>query len=184
MKKLILLLVLVAQLSCGVKDKKQDQIKADVIENAFGEDLSYKVVATEKVKDVTYKDIYEVVLVNLETENESIDTLLTKMKKVQNYQKEKDNVELYHYFGLLIERLELVKAQPEQDAIAYTVYKHNYTIVNPMFNNALVKITKYYFFDAQDNLLYSVDEDVFKENKKINIQHSAQPFEAMIYLQK
>ena len=184
MKKMtftIIATVLFTIINCSTPNKKETAIKESIKASAFGQDLGYKSVSTEEITKISYNDIFNVFLAVTGAENNSIDSLLIFTKNAQDIQKKEYNTEMYHYFGFLINRLNMVKNAEDKKAVVYSVYKHKYTIINPMFDNAKVPVTHYYFFDGNDKLICYLDETDFKEFVRGNIKHKYHPYEMMIY---
>jgi len=181
MKKSILILVSIILFSCGEKDKKTVQIEQNVTESAMGNDLNYEPKETKEIASVTHNDIYEVFLTQMGEEMQPVEEILPKLERIVAKEKESNNVESYHYLKFELDRLNDYKAAENKEEVVYTVYEHSYTINNPMFDDKLVNVTNYYFFDNNEKLLGKVSDSEFKELKRTNIKHDKMAYEAMAY---
>lgn len=179
MKKSLFLLTAFVLLSCGNKDKKTQQIEESVTENAMGNDLNYKPISTEKIVEVTYQDIVDVFYAQFKTKPIEVWIKDLRESKEKN-RKEGDHVG-YNFMNYYLNRFLDYQKQKDKNAIAYTVYKHTYSIKNPLLEDAHIRVTNYYFFDNEEKLIANISEDEFKSIKRKQIKHKKAPYEAMLY---
>lgn len=164
MKKVLLLAILAVAISCSKKNTIGDQIEASVVENAFGENLGYSPISTNEVMSLTYGDFIAYLKTSFNT-NESPDELKKRIDYIIESARQSDDGNTYHVFNFMKEGLMKFDSVGEPDSVYFKLYKHNYSIINPMFNNAKVNVTGYYFFDSQNNLMARASEDEYKEAK-------------------
>ncbi len=183
MKKQILLFVLtLALVACETPkntDKKAIIIKEQIQENAFGQDIGYKPISTEKIADVSYQDVFDVYLQKIKSEVKPIDTIIFYTNKAKEIQREENNAELFHFFDYYLKLLNEYKNVKDKKSTTYSVYKHDYSIINPMFNDTKVNVTNYYFFTPKDSLIGYISDDDFKEYKQEFIQHDKEYLEVI-----
>lgn len=174
MKRILFMLSLaVIFIACGGKtDKISEQIKASVIESAFGQDLNYKPIETIEEISLSYQDNYDVIRESLLKQleysvEENIDYLNERIQEA----KEENNASVYHLLMFCSEKVKEYSEVPTKTDVSVKFIKHTYSIVNPLFDNQTVKITNYYVFDKEDNLLGEISDDDFESNKRDLIAH-------------
>lgn len=181
MKKILLFVLCIMLVSCGTKDAKQEQISALVLENAMGNDLKYEPIETKEITQVTYQEILDSYLKELQLEEkEPFEETVKRTEFVIASAQKENNPATFKLFNYKLNRLKKYKEASDKKAIAYKVYEHKYSI-NPMQNDFKVTVTNYYFFDAQDKLIGSVSEDKYKECKDTYIMHEKSPYEFMLF---
>lgn len=179
MKKLLLFVIAAAFLNCGEKDVKAEAIKSIIIQNGFGEEMNYEPISTSLISNVSHQDIVDVYLSEMRAEKVSIDTLILNTKAARDIQKQEYNTELYHIFDYYLSRLNDYKLANDPKSISFSVYKHSYNFINPMFNDAKVNVTNFYFFTPDDILIGYMSDTDFKDYNAAYIQHKMQPLVKM-----
>jgi hypothetical protein len=184
MKKLLLLtLITIVFISCSEKNPISDQIEQEINENAMGADLDYKPIETVKVDEVHYQDFLEIfkIQADIEGSEESIDTILVKVERGMESLKKQNKADTFNYMKFQKKRLQQYKNANNKNDVAYTIYHHKYSIINPMFNDVKVEVNNYYFFDNKQKLMFSIDDSEFKEIKNDYIQHDKIAYEYMLF---
>lgn len=181
MKKILLLITAFIIFSCAEKDKKIQQIEKLVEENAMGNDLNYEPISMTKVETVSYQDMLDVFVNYVGAENTDIERMIEVVNNAIENTRSSNDVETYNYMKFAKDRLEKYKNANDKNATAYTIYKHKYSINNPLLDGKLINITNYYFFSNEDKLIAYVDESDFKEMKRTQIKHEKMPYEVMLY---
>lgn len=182
MKKFMLLAGLLIMSSCQKENTIASQIEASIANDAMGNDLNYKAVQTKEVAQVSYQDAYDVFLTEGDLpKDQSIAEIQKRVEYGIEHSQKTGNTDAYNYLKHMKSRIEDYDAATDKNAVFYKVLKHDYTIINPMFDNKKVNVTGYYIFTAKDSLIGKVSEMQYKDKVKNQIRHDKSPYEAIYY---
>jgi hypothetical protein len=161
-KIFILILPLLLSISCkkNQKDIIHEAIKRNISENALGIDIKYKSISLDSAFSVTNKVMLDVVpiIFGIKNFNNTEASRRAFLNTLDDTAKEEGNSVAGFYYTRYKSLMSL-----DPDEINYSVWKHIYSIKNPLFNNTDLTITNYYLFDKENKLIGHVeDKDYIK----------------------
>ncbi|WP_343668689.1 hypothetical protein [Chitinophaga sp.] len=158
MKKIVLLFSMISLFGCQKADR-ESSIEKYITKRALGVDLKYHSNDLVEVKTVTVgESLKEWNRIN-KSEGQPLTDQIKIVEKLVAQMRENGNEKL-SIWEYKLSRLKYLSTMRPED-IDYTVYKNEYTIINPLLNNAKQSLSAYFIANHDGEIVAREDADKF-----------------------